>query len=111
METASNTITMGQPTLYRVPCHNVNDLDRAFNIEANVTIEDGVVTQMQDGFVRDIEIADPSGYVAPATFSFYGRRGVLNVQFATNVDPRNVAIIEAINRFCEQVDAAVTPTE
>ncbi|MCM1518972.1 MAG: hypothetical protein NC117_10050 [Pseudoflavonifractor sp.] len=109
--TTNNSIVMGTPTKITAPCSNINDGERAYNIEASVTIEDGIVTMMQDGKVRPLAPAEDGSVSTLATFGMWGRRGTLNIQFSGNGS--NVRILEAVNKYCEQVsgDYPITDEE
>ena len=79
--------------------NNLNDESRAYDIEANVNVADGNVTNVDSGNVRK------NGFQV-ANFNWWGENHLNIVYQGVNVEERN-AINEAVDAFINEVKESV----
>lgn len=112
MSTSSSNVTAEKLNSANVKYNNLNDADRAYDITANVNIQNGSVSNFESGTVSltgSVNASNPEGGGAQnlASFSSYSETSLnFNVYNSAESEAKN--ILTAIYAFMADVKANVT---
>lgn len=98
-------IKFGKPTTITVPANNSGDDGRKYDVMANVTVDNGVVSQISEGQVLrcDASVDHPASSVA----DFQKMPGYENISIhGTVTAEERTAIREAIDLFIAEIEAS-----
>lgn len=102
MATSSQNVTADQLISATVKYSNKDDASRAYDIAANVNIQNGQVSSFDNGEIRQASSENPDGMTYIAGFSSYSERTLnLNINNADKTEAQT--IIEAVYAFMADV--------
>lgn len=107
METTNEKVTVEKLISATVKYSNIYDETRAYDISANVRIQDGTVMQFENGVVGAIGAGEPNQTPSIATFYSYANNS-LNLSVPSSDNAEAQSVLDAIYVFMDDVRNVVT---